>query len=503
MKGKVFLVGAGPGDEGLITVKGLQKIKEADVIVYDYLANERLLRHGKCSCEKIFVGKQKGLHSASQEEIHSILIQKAQEGKQVVRLKGGDPFVFGRGGEEAEALQKVGIHFEIIPGISSSIAVPAYGGIPVTHRGVSSSFHVITGHESEQTQKEALDYEVLAKLSGTLVFLMGIHNLTFICGQLIKYGKSPETPIGVISRGTTPEQNAVISTLGEIEKELSTIQAPGIIVIGEVVRLRDQVQWFEQLPLFGRKILVTRAQHQQEELSAAIEAAGGRAVQLPTIIIEPKLHTQEVKEMYSQLSAYDWIIFTSTNGVELFFRGLREYHGDIRTLGNARICAIGSATKKALEDRYLHVELMPEEHVGEALIEKLKAQVQKGEKVLIPRAEEARTLVPEVLKEMGAEVEVISLYKTLLPMYAQDEVLQAVCLVDTLTFTSSSTVRNFMQLLGKDDFNLLAGKKIVCIGPITGNTAEEAGLSVDKVAGEFNMQGLLQALMEETHGTHI
>ncbi|OGH98846.1 MAG: uroporphyrinogen-III C-methyltransferase [Candidatus Melainabacteria bacterium GWF2_32_7] len=497
MENKVYLLGAGPGDEGLITVKGLECIKNADVIVYDNLVNENLLSFAKDSVEKIYVGKKINQHTLVQDEINKLLVQKAKEGKIVVRLKGGDPFVFGRGGEEALELKKEDIPFEIVPGISSSIAALAYAGIPITHRAISTSFHVITGHEDPTKEEESVDYQALAQLKGTLVFLMGLNNLGKICSQLLKYGKSSNTPAAVVSKGTTSEQKVAVGTLDNIEQKLDNITYPAIIVVGDVINLRESLNWFENKPLFGRKILVTRARHQASALVKKIEEAGGRAIEFPTIEIQSNDNDSQLKQMFDSLNNYQWIIFTSVNGVEIFFEKLKSNDKDIRTIGQAKLCAIGEATRQALENYYLKVDFTPQEYVAEALVEGLKERIKAGDKVLIPRADVAREILPDQLKEIGAVVDVVPLYKTVLPNRSAEELKDILDKVDTITFASSSTVTNFIQILGRENLHLLDNKEIACIGPITLDTAQENGLKSIKMARKYTIDGLVSLLMEK------
>ncbi|OGI24384.1 MAG: uroporphyrinogen-III C-methyltransferase [Candidatus Melainabacteria bacterium RIFOXYA12_FULL_32_12] len=497
MENKVYLLGAGPGDEGLITVKGLECIKNADVIVYDNLVNENLLSFAKDTVEKIYVGKKINQHTLVQDEINKLLVQKAKEGKTVVRLKGGDPFVFGRGGEEALELKKEDIPFEIVPGISSSIAALAYAGIPITHRAISTSFHVITGHEDPTKEEESVDYQALAQLKGTLVFLMGLNNLGKICSQLLKYGKSSDTPAAVVSKGTTSEQKVAVGTLDNIEQKLDNITYPAIIVVGDVINLRESLNWFENKPLFGRKILVTRARHQASALVKKIEEAGGRAIEFPTIEIQSNDNDSQLKQMFDSLNNYQWVIFTSVNGVEIFFEKLKSNDKDIRTIGQAKLCAIGEATRQALENYYLKVDFTPHEYVAEALVEGLKERIKAGDKVLIPRADVAREILPDQLKEMCAVVDVVPLYKTVLPNRSAEELKDILDKVDTITFASSSTVTNFIQILGRENLHLLDNKEIACIGPITLDTARENGLKSIKMAKKYTIDGLVSLLMEK------
>ncbi len=496
MKAKVYLVGAGPGDENLITVKGLNCIKKADVIVYDNLVNSDLLDCAKETSEKIYAGKKINAHTLPQNDINKLLVNKAKENNIVVRLKGGDPFVFGRGGEEALELQAHNIPFEVVPGISSSIAAAAYAGIPVTHRGISTSFHVITGHEDPTKEKESVNYEALAQLEGTLVFLMGLNNLEKICSRLINYGKSLNTPVAVISKGTTPMQKIAVGTLENIQDKIQDITYPAIIMIGEVINLRKTLDWFEKTPLFGRKILVTRARHQASKLSEKIKSLGADAIEFPTIQIEPNKDKTLLKQTYNKLDAYDWIIFTSVNGVEEFFKNLKGFNKDIRTIGNAKLCAIGEATKNALQERYLNVEITPKEYIAEALIEELKQRINSEDKILILRADVARKILPQELKKIAAQIDVVPLYQTIIPEHDSQNLRKLVARADTITFASSSTVSNFMQILGKENLSLLEEKQIACIGPVTQSTAVKLGLKNIKMAKEYTIQGLVNLLLE-------
>lgn len=496
MQNMVYLIGAGPGDIGLITVKGLECIKKADVLIYDQLANERFLEEAPETAEKIYVGKKAGCHALPQDKINELIAQKAKENKVVVRLKGGDPYVFGRGGEEAIHLLEENIPFQVVPGISSSISAPSYAGIPVTHRAVATSFHVITGHEDPTKEEESVDYEALARVSGTLIFLMGFGNLEKICSELIRFGKSPETPAAVVYRGTSPEQKVVTGNLKDIVEKSSHLSPPSIIVIGDVVNLREQLNWFEKKPLFGRKIMVTRSRHQASTLVDKIQELGGSAVEFPTIEIKPNSNTDELINMYENLKNYNWLIFTSVNSVEIFFENLKKYNFDIRDIGTARICAIGKVTQEAIEKRLLKVEVTPPDYIAEALIECLKNSIKEGDKVLIPRADVAREILPEQLREFGAGVDVVSLYETVIPTHSRESLAKKLEKVDTITFTSSSTVSNFIEILGKDNLNLLENKKIASIGPITTETAIKEGLTVNKTANEHTINGLVEILLE-------
>ena len=499
-RGKVFLIGAGPGDYKLITVKGLECIQESDVILYDRLASEKLLCFAREDAERIFVGKAPTNHAYSQEEINQLLVQKALEGKTVARLKGGDPFVFGRGGEEILELIKNQIEFEVVPGVTSAIAVPAYAGIPVTHRNVSSSFHVITGHEDPTKDENVIDYEALAKVEGTLIFLMGVNNLGKICKNLIGFGQDENRPVAVIMRGTTQHQRMVAGTLGNIEEKVlaNEISNPSIIIVGEVVALSPMLQWFENKPLFGKRVLVTRTRDQASSLSRRIEALGGEAIEFPTIKIERPDHYDEIDKAIGEIEKYQWIIFTSVNGVQAFFDRMKKLRFDIRLLHGAKLCAIGPATAKVLEDMGFAIEYIPEEYRAEGIIEGLAEKIKAGDQVLLPRADIARELLITELERLGAKVDNVHVYRTVIPEQNRGLLLEFLKNedIDVITFTSSSTVRNFIQILGEENIGMLSTKKIAVIGPITEETAKASGLNIDIMAGEYTIDGLVTAIRE-------
>ncbi|AZR73292.1 uroporphyrinogen-III C-methyltransferase [Anoxybacter fermentans] len=499
-KGKVYLVGAGPGDPGLITVKGLNCIREADMIVYDRLVNPLLLREVKDGAELKYVGKSVNHHTLSQNEINRLLVNEALKGKIVTRLKCGDPFIFGRGGEEAEELAKAGIDFEVVPGITSAIAVPAYGGIPLTHREINSTVTFITGHEDPLKEETAVDWEHLAKEKGTLVFLMGVGNLPKIVKQLLKYGHSPETPVALIQWGTRPEQRTVTGKLTNIVEKVreARITPPAIIVVGEVVRLRENLNWFETKPLFKKRILITRARHQAGELSCLLQNLGAKVIECPTIKITPPKDWKPLDERIKRLSEYQWVIFTSVNGVEYFMHRLFANGLDVRALGNVRIATIGSATAKKLKDYGLIADFIPDKFIAEELASGLAEITDlKGAKILIPRAASARVLLVEKLKEAGAKVDEVATYQTVLgdglkelPMLFKKGKIQVV------TFTSSSTVRNLAEFLYPQSFGQMLKNVIVaCIGPITANTVKELGGHVDLIAMEHTITGLVESLV--------
>ncbi len=512
MKGVVSLVGAGPGDPSLITLAGLARIRRADVIVYDRLVDKQLLEYADPEAELIYVGKKpaedggSGAESPSQEAINRILVEKAQQGKWVVRLKGGDPFVFGRGGEEAEALARAGVPFEVVPGVTSAVAVPAYAGIPVTHRGVASSFAVVTGHEDAGKDGSSINWPQLATGVDTLVFLMGVKTLPELAAKLIEHGRPPETPAAVIQQGTTHEQRTVTGTLADIAEKAreAGIEPPAITVVGEVVRLRDTISWFENQPLFNKRVLVTRTPDQSDDLLRELEAAGAAPYLLPAIEIEETVDEREVARVIKKLveGRYDWIIFTSENAVSIFMSSLTLQGRDARTIGAARVAAVGPETAAALLLWGIRADVVPTEAIAEDLYESLAAADDlRGTTILFPRAEGARRLLVQRLKAAGAKVDELVLYRSVVPKEAPAETLDLLKSgrIDVVTFTSSSTVRNLVQMLGGDT-ELLRRPLIACIGPITAQTAEELGLRVDVVAKEHTAPGLVQAIIEACSG---
>lgn len=497
--GYVYLVGAGPGDPKLITVKGAECIAKAEVLVYDRLASRRLLTLANPDCEMIYVGKSPDRHTLRQEEINEVLVKKGLEGKIVTRLKGGDPFVFGRGGEEAEALLNAGVPFEIVPGVTSAISVPAYAGIPVTHRDLTSSFAVITGHEDPNKNNSAIAWEHLATSHGTLIFLMGMENLSLIANKLMENGREKTTPVALIQWGTRPEQRTLVGELQNIAEraEQEGFANPSIIIVGEVVSLREKIQWFEKKALFGQRIVVTRARHQASVLSQEIEDLGGEPWEFPAIELAPPSDPQKLIQAIQQLKRFNWLVFTSVNGVEEFFNVLKAQGKDVRDLAGIELVAIGPATQAALENRGLRVSFVPEEYRAEKIIEGLASRVLPGQSVLLARAEEARDILPESLKALGADVWDVPAYRTIVGQANKEELktLLRDKMIHAVTFTSSSTVRNFLKLLDGDQ-SLLEGVKLFSIGPITSQTARELGLTVHREANKYTIKGLVQSLVE-------
>ena len=500
MAGMVYLVGAGPGDYRLISIKAVDCLKMADVVVYDRLADDRILRWAPDNAEYIYVGKASSNHTMKQEDINQLLVDKAKEGKCVVRLKGGDPFVFGRGGEEGLLLRENNLPFEIVPGITSAISVPAYAGIPVTHRAVATSFAVVTGHEDPTKGKSNMRWEHLATGVDTLVFLMGVANLPHITSKLIANGRSADTPAAVIRWGTKPEQRTLITTVGNDAEDVAKngIKPPAIFIVGEVVNLRDSLQWFDNLaqrPLFGKRILVTRARSQASKLTAKLENLGAEVIEVPAIeIIDPEDLYAALDQAIDHVQDYHWLMFTSANGVKHFFARLLQAGKDARALGYAKIAAIGSATAAELKKYGLVADVIPGEYRAEGIIEAMKGKLPPHAKILLPRAEEAREILPEKLREMGAEVEVVPAYRTVCAV-ADSEALVSELLAgsfDMVTFTSSSTVKNLVKIIGSADS--LRDVKTACIGPVTADTAKSLGIEPDIIAKEYTIDGLVEAI---------
>lgn len=503
--GKVYLVGAGPGDAKLITLKGLECIKKADVVVYDRLASPRLLRQMKPGARKIYVGKRTERHTMKQEDINKLLVELALEGNIVVRLKGGDPTVFGRVGEEAEELRKHGIGYEIVPGITSSIAVPAYAGIPVTHRNLASSFSVITGHEHPEKLDKMIKWDKVTNATGTLVFMMGVAQIGHISAQLLKHGRPASTPVALVRWGTRAEQETLVGTLADIADKVAErdFKPPAVIVVGDVVGQRERLRWAEQMPLFGRRILVTRSRSQASELVDRIEELGGEPYEFPVIetimpIGEDKL--ENIRLAMNEIESYDWVFFTSVNGVDYFFRHLDEAGLDVRSLHRAKIAAVGPATIEALRRRGIRCEAPPERFDAEGMIEAYGERLLSGERVLLPRGVLARGWLSETLRSRGLGVTELDTYETILTGEDDEDLLDLLQdgKMHAVTFTSSSTVRNLLAVLkrmGADNaVELLNRATIACIGPQTAKTAEESGLRVDLLAKEATIDSLLDAL---------
>ncbi|MBN2439500.1 MAG: uroporphyrinogen-III C-methyltransferase [Deltaproteobacteria bacterium] len=495
-RGKVYIIGAGPGDPGLITLRGAACIREADVIIYDHLVSPEILRHAGEKVCRIYAGKQGGDHTLSQGEINRRLVEEAGKGAVVARIKGGDPFIFGRGGEEAEALREAGIPFEVVPGISSAVAVPAYAGIPLTHRNHTSTVAFVTGHEDPTKEKSDIDWEAMAGI-GTLVFLMGVKNLPAIAENLIRCGKPAETPAALIRRGTTPEQETLTGTLADIAGMAAErgFAPPAILVVGGVVGLRETMNWFETKPLFGRGIVITRPEAQSEGLAELLRDQGARVVPFPVIRIAPPESWDPLDRLLGRLETYHWIVFTSANGVSFFFRRLRERGRDIRDLKGIRIATIGPATAAAVGALGIRVDLVPDEFISEGIVRALAGENLRGCRVLLPRAEEARNIIPEGLAGMGATVDVVTAYRTVRSDRDAAEILPLLDggKVDVITFTSPSTVAHFLGIMGSG-FRFPSRVRVACIGPVTAAAARKAGLTVDILQERYTIPELVEAI---------
>ena len=498
--GKVFLVGAGPGDPGLITVKGADCIARADVVVYDYLASPTLLAHANPDAEMIYVGKKGGDHTLPQDGINALIVEKAKQGNMVARLKGGDPFIFGRGGEEAEVLIAAGIPFEVVPGVTAAIGASAYAGIPLTHRDYTSDVAFVTGHEDPTKAESSVDWHALATGIGTLVFFMGVKNLPTIAANLVANGRSADTPTAVIRWGTTPKQKTVTATLGTIADEArgAGIKAPAIIIVGGVVNLRKTMQWFEKRPLMGRRIVVTRAREQASDLVQRLTEYGAECIQFPTIQVVPPPDWTGLDRAIETLDQYSWIVFTSVNGVDFFFRRLFENGLDVRALGHIKTAAIGPSTADRLRTWGFKSDIIPESYRAESVVEAFADKPVKGSRVLLPRAMEARSVLPEELARMGALVDEVTAYETRQTENRATDLIARLTerTIDMVTFTSSSTVKNFHRLLPPDQVDrLMDGVCIASIGPITSQTARDLGLSITIEADTYTIPGLIQAIL--------
>ena len=527
-KGIVYLVGAGPGDIGLLTVKGMRCLQKAEVVIYDFHLNAQILNYINHDAEFIYAGKRGGRHTMTQDEINAAIVQKAKEGKNVCRLKGGDPFVFGRGGEEAQVAAREGIPFEIVPGVSSSVAAPAYAGIPLTHRLYSSSFAVIPGYEDTTKEESSIDWAKLATGVGTLVFLMAVKNIEILTEKLIENGRSPETPVAVIRWGTRPDQKTLVSTLKDIAKLVreKDIRPPAVTVVGDVVKLRDELNWYEKKPMFGHRVLVTREHSGGFEL---LEELGAEVLQFPTLEIVPPESWDELDRAIDTIESYAWLIFTSSNAVRYFFSRLFEKGRDIRELKGLKICAIGAKTAASIEKFGIRVDLVPESFNAEGLIEAFTEAVisqrsaeksaeekerggakdiqtaeprtqnpdlLKGIRFLLPRAEVAREIFPEKVRELGGTIDVPVAYRAVKPEIHGKRLKRFLKegRVTIATFTSAATFNNFMNLQGEDADELLKGVAIAAIGPVTARAVEKAGLKVQIMPAESTIEALVEAI---------
>lgn len=503
--GKVYLVGAGPGDPGLITVRGKYLLERAEVVVYDYLANRKLLKHVPDDAEFIYAGKKGGAkHMHTQEEINKMLVDHALAGKIVVRLKGGDPFIFGRGGEELEKLYDANVPFEVVPGVTSATAAATYAGIPITHRNYTASVAFLTGHEDPTKDNSNIDWAKLATGAGTIVVYMGIKNLPIIVENLLKHGRDPQTPVAVVRWASTPEQQTVVGTLETIKDIVAEagIKPPSLIIVGEVVKLRDTIDWFEKRPLFGKSIVVTRTREQASQLIAGLEENGANCLECSTIDIKPVDTYAVLDAELERLQEYHWIIFSSLNGVTHFFKRLYSRGMDARDLKGPHIAVVGKSTADLLHSYGLNADLIPSVFTSEGLAESLLDLGVEGRNILIPRAEKGREILPETLRGAGAQVTIAPVYKNSPPAGRKEELREELDAgkVDMVTFTSSSTVRNFLTMVDAESEEklkeLLAGVKIAAIGPITAKTVTDNGLKVDVQPEEHTIKEMINKIVE-------
>jgi uroporphyrinogen III methyltransferase/synthase len=488
---KVYLVGAGPGDPGLITLKGRRALERADCILYDHLASERLLDYAPPHAERVYVGKKRAKHELSQEEISAMLVERARRGWTVVRLKGGDPFIFGRGGEEIETLAEAAIPFEIVPGVTTPLGLAAYSGVPLTHREHTSAVTFVTGH-----RVDAIDWSKVGATE-TIVLFMGLVNFAAIAKEIIAHGRSPQTPAMVVRWATRPDQETLVGTLETLPDLITKrgLKPPATIVIGEVVSLRDRFNWFEKLPLFGQRIIVTRDRRQAAELAEPLEELGAEVILVPAIEIRPPSDTEPLDQAIARLRTYDWLIFTSVNGVRFFMERLDASPRDLRSL-SAKICAIGPATREAVEAFHLKVDLMPQVYVAESLVAAFTEEHLSGRRILLPRAAVARDVVPKELMRRGASVDVVEAYRTVAPADLVEKTAEALNRKPHwITFGSSSTVKNLEQASGSAT---LRGIKIASIGPVTSQTVRDCGLDVDAEADPHTIEGLIAAIVRNS-----
>ena len=502
--GKVYLVGSGPGDPGLITVKGRSLLERAEVVIYDYLANRKFLQYVPQGAEFIYVGKKGGgVHAHTQEEINGMLVAKAREGKRVVRLKGGDPFIFGRGGEEIERLVEEKIAFEVVPGVTAATAAATYAGIPITHRRFTATVAFVTGHEDPTKKTSNIAWDKLATGVGTLVFYMGIKNLPTIAERLMRHGRDPETPVAVIRWASTPEHRTVTGTLATIAEVVAAagIRPPAVIVVGEVVNLREIMNWYEHKPLLGKRIMVTRTRSQASDLVCRLEELGADCIEFATISLRPPDSWEALDRAMAEIASFDWLLFTSINAISFFFGRLHDLGMDARNLIGVKIAAVGSATAEALRQHGLRADLLPDgEFTGKGLARTLIDCGHGGERFLLPRALKAAETLPKMLTNAGGEVVIAPVYQNVRPE-GREEDLRAMLeegKVDMVTFTSSSTFTNFMFMLNAGDHEdaatLLDGVGIASIGPITSRTIEEAGIKVDVQPERYTIADLVAAI---------
>lgn len=493
--GKVWLVGAGPGDIGLFTMKGMEVLKNAEVVVYDSLVGQGVLSMIPDTVTAINVGKRAGNHTMPQEKINEVLLEQAQKGYRVVRLKGGDPFLFGRGGEELVLLKEHGIPYEVVPGVTSPLAVPAYNGIPVTHRDFCSSLHIITGHKKAGMEYD-IDFEALVRTKGTLVFLMGVTALEDICNSLIKAGIDKEMPAAILQQGTTAGQKRIVATVSTLKAEVDRrgIETPAIIVVGKVCSLADDFAWYEELPLAGYKVLLTRPRDLISSTAGKLRAKGAEVLELPAIRTAPIEENKELEAALGNIRDYQWLVFTSPTGVKVFFSQMEKYGRDIRSLGAVQVAAIGEGTKKALKERGILADLMPEVYDGEALGHALAAKCGPKSHILIPRAEIGNAELVKILEATGAKVDDVPTYTTCHEI--QDIIDEAAELeagrIDCAVFTSASTVRGFVNAVGEMDYSKI---KAACIGKQTRAEADKYGMQT-WMAEKATMDSLVELVIK-------
>ena len=493
--GVVYLVGAGPGDPGLMTVRGAELVASADVILYDRLIPQAALSGAREDAELVYVGKRPGAPEIPQSEIETTMVERARAGRSVVRLKGGDPFVFGRGGEEAETLAAAGVPFEVVPGVTAGVAAPAYAGIPVTHREDASAVAFVAGHEDPSKDGSSIDWDALARFRGTLVLYMSVKRLPDVAARLIAGGRSADEPAAAVERGTTPAQRTVSATLADLPDAVAAagIAPPAVMLIGPVAARRETIGWLERRPLFGLRVVVTRARAQASGLAATLAALGADVIELPAIRVVPRIDSAEVSDAVGAIHSYALVCLTSPNGVRVLFDALEAAGLDARALANATVAAIGPGTARALAARGIRADVVPERSVAEALVESLEAVDVTDRPVLVARAADARDVLPDALRERRAKVDVVALYETVAEE-PDPEAVEAASSADYVTFTSSSTVRNFVAAIGG---GFPERARVVSIGPVTSEAAREAGLTVDVEAESHDLDGLVEALVAD------
>ncbi len=497
MKGKVYLVGAGPGDYKLMTIKGMECIQKADVLIYDNLINREYLKEVKKDCELIYVGKKSSDHTLSQEGINNLIKDKALEGKIVTRLKGGDPYVFGRGGEEGQVLNSYGVDFEVVPGITSAIGGLCYAGIPITHRDYASSFHIVTGHlRDDDKESKDIDWNALAKINGTLVFLMGVSNIKKICDNLINEGKEKTTPVAFITYATRKNQRVITTNLQNAyeDSQIHNLKSPSLIVVGDVVSLRKELNFFEKKPLYGKNVMVTRSRSQNSSLVNKLNELGASPIEVPTIEIKKIEENLELEKAITNIKDYTYLIFSSQNAVEIFFEKLNEINLDTRVLGNLKICAIGCQTSSEIKKYGIITDIIPKRFIAESLFEELEKVLTKNDKVLIPRAKNSRDLLINKIGEICDIDEVIT-YESTLDKSNKDLIIENIDDVDYITFTSSSIVNNFVSIV--EDINKIKDKKIISIGPVTSNTIRENNLEVYLESKNATIDSMIETIIKD------